>query len=198
MAPVRNRLSTKGVQNAKPPAGKTPRYVLDGGGLYLQIAHTGSKSWVYRFSLNGRERFMGLGSAALVSLAGAREAATDCRRMRSKGVDPIEQRKARRVEDQATATTFDDCSAAYIEAHKAGWRNAKHAAQWARTLKTYASPVFGSLPVQAVDRDLVLKVLEPICRTKPETASRLRGRIESILDWARVRGFRTGENPARW
>ena len=94
--------------------------------------------------------------------------------------------------------TFDQCAAAYFKAHRAGWRNAKHAAQWETTLATYASPVLGKLPVAAVDVGLVLKVLEPIWKPKNVTASRLRGRIESILDWAKVRKYRDGENPARW
>src|SRR5262249_4124841 len=96
------------------------------------------------------------------------------------------------------AMTFRECADAYIKAHRAGWRNGKHAAQWEATLATYAGPVIGTLPVQVIDTALVLKVLEPIWTAKPETAGRVRGRIESILDWAKVRGFRAGENPARW
>jgi integrase len=113
----------------------------------------------------------------------------------------VEARKAKRAEERltaATATTFEQCAERYIAAHRSGWRNPKHAAQWPSTLKTYAYPVFGSLPVQAVDTGLVMKVLEPIWHAKPETASRVRGRIEAVLDWATVRGYRKGENPARW
>src|SRR5262249_11336079 len=117
------------------------------------------------------------------------------------GIDPIEARRAERARqrlDAAKAVTFKQCAEGYINAHRAGWRNGKHAAQWSATLATYAHPVIGALPVQAVDTALVLKVLEPIWSMKPETASRLRGRLESILDYAKVRGYRDGENPARW
>jgi integrase len=144
---------------------------------------------------------MGLGSLTTVSLAKAREFAGECRRIRLQGIDPIDHRNGVRAAarlDAAKAITFDECRGAYIAAHKAGWRNAKHRAQWANTLATYVSPVFGKLPVQTVDVALVMKVLEPIWSTKPETASRLRGRIERILDWAKARGFRSAENPARW
>ncbi|CAO4148973.1 tyrosine-type recombinase/integrase [Methylorubrum aminovorans] len=119
----------------------------------------------------------------------------------AEGIDLIEARNARRDAVRikaAKAITFRQCAAAYIEAHKAGWRNAKHAAQWAATLDTYAHPVFGELPVQAVDTALVMKAVEPIWASKPEIATRVRGRIEAILDWAATRGFRRGENPARW
>jgi integrase len=121
--------------------------------------------------------------------------------MRFDGIDPIEARRAQREQkslDAAKSMTFDACAAAYIDAHKAGWRNEKHFDQWSNTLNTYAGPVFGSLPVQAVDVGLVMKALEPIWQTKSETASRVRGRIESVLDWATVRGYRKGDNPARW
>jgi integrase len=173
----------------------------DGGGLYLQVSAGGAKSWIYRFMLDGRPREMGLGPVTAIPLAEARKRAAECRRMRLDGIDPIEARKAQRDQkklEAAKAMTFDACAAAYIEAHQAGWRNAKHQDQWRNTLKTYAAPVFGSLPVQAVDVGLVMKALEPIWQSKPETASRLRGRIEAVLDWATVRGYRRGENPARW
>ena len=146
-------------------------------------------------------RSMGLGSAESVSLATARALAKACRDELAAGIDPIEARAARKAQADLTAAqsmTFAACAAAYIEAHQSGWRNAKHAEQWKATLATYAYPAFGAIPVQQVNVSLVVKVLEPIWRTKTETASRLRGRIEAILDWARVRGFREGENPARW
>jgi integrase len=200
MAQKLKRLSAKAVQNAK-PRGSIPRFMPDGGGLYLQVSATGTKSWMFRYAINGRERQMGLGSLDGVDLAGARQAATECRRLRSQGVDPIECRDAKRAQARLTAAssmTFNDCASAYIESEKAGWRNAKHAAQWKSTLDTYAGPVFGDLPVQAVDTTMVLRVLEPIWPTKTETASRVRGRIESVLDWATARGYRKGENPARW
>jgi integrase len=177
----------------------------DGGGLYLQCTRgtDGSvrRSWLFRFAANGRERQMGLGSLDEVSLAEARLKAADCRKLRQAGVDPIEDRKAAQAQAALVAAklmTFDDCRDAYIHAHAPAWKNAKHRQQWINTLNAYCSPVFGRVPVQGVDVSLVLKVLEPIWSTKPETASRIRGRIETILDWAKARGLRTGENPARW
>jgi integrase len=172
----------------------------DGGGLYLQVT-AGGASWVYRYMLNGRAREMGLGPLALFGLSEARAKALDARRLRHEGIDPIEARKAARMRerlDAARAMTFKQCAQAYIKSHRTGWRNGKHAAQWEATLATYAEPVIGGLPVHAIDTALALKVLEPIWTEKPETASRVRGRIESILDWAKVRGYRSGENPARW
>jgi integrase len=177
----------------------------DGGGLYLQCTRgtDGSvrRSWLFRFAANGRERQMGLGSLDEVSLSEARLKAADCRKLRQAGVDPIEDRKAAQAQAALVAAksmTFDDCRDAYIHAHAPAWKNAKHRQQWINTLNAYCSPVFGRVPVQGVDVSLVLKVLEPIWSTKPETASRIRGRIETILDWAKARGLRTGENPARW
>jgi integrase len=173
----------------------------DGGGLYLQVTANGSRSWIFRFKQNGRSRDMGLGSLATISLAEAREMAAECRRLRLTGIDPIESRRTDRLQAQLSAArsmTFDQCRDAFIEAHKSAWRNAKHRAQWTNSLATYVGPVFGSMPIQSVDVALVTKVLEPIWSTKPETASRVRGRIERVLDWAKVRGFRQGENPARW
>ena len=180
---------------------KARGYLGDGGGLYLQVSTSGAKSWVFRFKDRGRLREMGLGSVHAIGLAEARKCATACRQMRLDGTDPIAVKKAGRLKaklEAARAMTFRQCAEAYIEAHKAGWQNAKHAAQWSATLKTYAYPVFGALPVQAVDVALIAKVLEPIWKTKTETASRLRGRIERVLDWATVRGYRQGDNPARW
>lgn len=184
---------------------KKPGMLCDGGGLNLQVSAgadgTIRKSWLYRFAADGRERQMGLGSLANVSLAEARERAADARRLREQGIDPIAQRDAQRAAQclaTAKAMTFDQCAEAYIAAHRAGWRNAKHAAQWRNTIATYVSPLLGKLPVQAVDVPLVMKSLEPIWTTKPETASRVRGRIEAVLDWAKVRAYRRGENPARW
>jgi integrase len=173
----------------------------DGGGLYLQVTGSGAKTWVYRFMLHGRAREMGLGPLHIVTLSEAREKTRECRKLRHEGVDPIEARKAKHVEERlaaATALTFKECADRYIEAHKAGWKNSKHAKQWPSTLETYVYPVLGALPVQAVDVGLVMKVLEAIWQTKPETASRVRGRVEAALDWATARGYRKGENPARW
>ncbi len=199
MARTVQRLSPVKVRTAK--AGMW----CDGGGLYLQCTAGADdrlrKSWLFRYASDGRERQMGLGPLDAVSLAEAREKAADCRRLRLAGIDPIAHRDATRMQaalDAAKAMTFDECRDAYIKAHAAGWRNAKHRQQWESTLKTYCSPVFGKVSVQAVDVALVMKAVEPIWATKPETASRLRGRIESILDWAKVRDMRTGDNPARW
>ena len=176
----------------------------DGGNLWLQVSgklEQPARSWLLRFTHNRRARYMGLGPYPDVTLAQAREKAQDARRLLRAGKDPIEERRAQ-VAAQALAAakamTFQQCAKAYIEAHKAGWKNPKHAAQWSSTLEAYAYPVFGHLPVQAVDVGLVMKAVEPIWGAKTETASRLRGRVEAVLDWATVRGFRTGENPARW
>jgi integrase len=173
----------------------------DSDGLYLQVTGAGARSWIWRFTRNGRTRYLGLGSAKAIPLKRARELAAEARRRVAEGVDPIErrreQRSAGRVE-QAKAVTFKQCAESYITAHESGWRNAKHRQQWSASLATYVCPTIGALPVQAVHTGLVLKVLEPIWTAKPETASRVRGRIESILDFAKARGFRDGENPARW
>jgi integrase len=176
-------------------------YYGDGGGLFLQVSAGGAKSWVFRFKETGRLREMGLGPTHTVSLAEARQKALECRKARLDGRDPIEARRAKRMQaklDVAKAITFAACAERYIASHKASWRNPKHAAQWPATLGTYVYPVFGSLPVQAVDVGLVMKGIEPIWAQKPETAGRVRGPIESVLDWATARGYRQGENPARW
>jgi integrase len=195
------RLSPGKVAKATAPAGKTT-LLADGNGLYLRIGPTGAKSWVLRYMAGRKSHDMGLGSLALIGLREARERALQQRRLlRLEGIDPIEKRRAERqvaMIEAASAMTFKNCAEAYIAAHKAGWKNPKHAAQWPSTLQTYVYPIFGDLPVQAVDVGLVTKAIEPIWSTKPETASRVRGRIESVLDWATVRGYREGENPARW
>ena len=173
----------------------------DGGGLFLQVSVNGAKSWVFRFKEGGRLRVMGLGSIHTVSLVEARDKALACRKARLDGRDPIEERRQARGDAKtraAKAMTFRRCAELYIDAHRSGWRNAKHAAQWPATLTTYVYPVFGALPVQAVDTGLVVKAIEPIWAEKSETAGRVRGRIESILDYAAVRGWRQGDNPARW
>ena len=180
---------------------KRPGLYSDGLGLYLQVRGGEAKSWIFRYRVGKKLRDMGLGSVNAVSLAEARERAGRCRNLRANGIDPIEHRRgeeAAQRADAARAVSFEQCATQFVEAHKAGWKNAKHAAQWTATLKTYAYPVFGSLSVASVDTPLVLKVLEPIWNDKTETATRVRGRIESVLDWARVRGYRQGENPARW
>jgi integrase len=173
----------------------------DGGGLYLQVSDTGAKSWIFRYSRNGKAHYHGLGPLQTISLAQAREKARACRHNLLDGIDPIAARKLRFAEQRlrdATAMTFAECAKLYIASHKAGWKSATHAAQWPSSLAAYAYPALGSLSVQDIDVGLVMKVLEPIWTKKPETASRVRGRIEAVLDWAAARGYRQGENPARW
>jgi integrase len=196
MASTINQLTAIKVQKIKQPG-----YHADGGGLYLQASQGGAKSWIFAFSLHGRRREMGLGSASRVSLADARAERDRYNRLLREGTDPIEDRKRRRAEIALTnvkSITFAQAAAAYIATHRAGLKNAKHAKQWATTIATYAEPRLGKLNVADIDTGLIRQVLEPIWTTKPETAGRVRGRIESILDWARVSGYRNGENPARW
>jgi len=181
---------------------KAPGWYADGAGLYLQVSKSGSKSWVYRYKTAGKERRHGLGGySSDNSLKDARISAGECRKLRRQGIDPISYKHqkmvAKRLND-AKAITFKECALSYIASHKSGWRNAKHVAQWTNTLETYAYPIIGELSIQDIDTGLVLAVIEPIWHTKTETASRIRQRIEKILDWAKVRGYRDGENPARW
>jgi integrase len=175
--------------------------LADGDGLYLQVSNATSKSWIFRYRYNGKNREMGLGPLKSVSLAVAREKARDYRAQLADGINPLAAReaaRARSASDDAKAMTFDQCAEAYIKAHAGAWKSAVHHMQWETTLATYVSPVFGSLPVQAVDVGLVMKALEPIWTKKPDTAARIRGRIESVLNWAKARGYRSGENPALW
>ncbi len=178
-----------------------PGYYSDGAGLYLQVSKAGTKSWIFRFTLTGKQREMGLGALHTVSLAEARGKAKACRQSLLDGIDPLEAKNtAKTIEalERAKEKSFDQCAAAYIAAHRGSWKSSKHAAQWESTIATYASPIIGAISVAMVDTALVVKVLEPIWQKKTETATRLRGRIESILDWATTSKFRTGENPARW
>ena len=196
MAKSVERLSAMGVSKLTKPG-----YHCDGAGLYLQVSGSGTKSWIFRYTIAKKQREMGLGPLHTIGLAEARAKAKDCRALMLSGKDPLDAREAHRLSEsieRARMITFDKCAEAYIAAHRGGWKNAKHAAQWESTLATYAGPVIGSLPVAEVDTALVVKVLSPIWQTKTETATRLRGRIESILDWARVSKYRIGENPARW
>lgn len=173
----------------------------DGKGLHLQITKTGVKSWVFRYERGGRERLMGLGPLHTVSLADAREKARGIRAQLLQGIDPLEQRSgdaaARRAE-QASNLDFDGCVKQYIASKEAEWKNAKHRQQWENTLRTHVSPHIGSIYVRRIDTPMVLKALEPIWKTKTETATRVRERIERVLSWATTRGYREGENPARW
>lgn len=190
------RLSAKAVEQQK-RAGYWP----DGGGLYLQVTATRAKSWIFRYTRHGKSREMGLGSLQTVGLADARRKAADARRLLAEGIDPLDSKKSKRQQEalsKARTITFGKCAESYIAAHTPKWKNQKHANQWSSTIETYAAPVIGSLPVQDVDTALVIKVLEPIWNEKTETASRLRSRIEQVLDYASVRGYRSGDNPARW
>jgi integrase len=196
MARIIGKLTARKVETASRPG-----MYGDGGGLYLRVTNDGAKNWVFRFMLNRRPRWMGMGPLHTVTLAEARRRAGEHRLRRHDGIDPIEARRAERLRarlDAAKTITFKECAESYIKSHRAGWSNGKHAAQWEATLATYAEPIIGRLSVQAIDTALLLKVLEPIWTEKPETAGRVRGRIEAVLDWAKVRGYRTGENPAHW
>lgn len=190
------KLSARFVETASKPG-----LYGDGGGLYLKVGGDTAKSWIYRFALNEKPGKMGLGPLVTISLTEARDRAEDARKLVLDGMDPRDarrQRKAAAAAEASRAITFDQAREQFIEAHRAGWKNAKHGAQWTATLATYASPIIGKLPVAEIDVGHVVRIIEPIWATKNETAHRVRGRIESILDWARVRGFRSGENPARW
>ena len=179
----------------------------DGHGLYLQVTlgadgKTKNRSWIYRYAAPAGERHMGLGPLHDVSLAEAREAAAEARKLRRQGIDPIDHRNAARAAAAAVsakeAMTFDGARDAYIASQQAGWRSPIHARQWRASLQQHVSPVFGAVPVARVDTGMIVRALDPIWRTKVRTAARIRGRIESVLDWARTRGLRDGDNPARW
>lgn len=206
MARKVEKLSSAAVKNANKPG-----MYGDGGGLWLHVGpnaldenqkptNTG-KSWIFRFMLDGKAREMGLGPLHTIGLSEARDLAQACRKQVLQGIDPLEvkheKRKARKLE-AAKAISFKDCAGKYIAANRAGWRNAKHAKQWEATLKAYAYPVIGGLSVGAIDTGHVTKILQPIWTTKTETASRVRGRIEQVLDYATTHAWRAGENPARW
>jgi integrase len=204
MARLVKRLSARQVANAKPKRGQSAAVIADGGNLFLQVTagkdgHV-RRSWLFKYELNGRRREMGLGPVYTVSLGEARDKARDLRRQLIGSVDPLEaateQARQRRLE-AAKQMTFGQCVDAYLETHDVAWRNAKHRAQWRTTLGTYCSAI-SDLPVKEIDTDLVLRVLTPLWTKKTETAKRLRGRIERVLAWAKGRGLRSGENPARW
>jgi integrase len=202
---------------------KQPGMYGDGSGLYLQITGNGkdkiAKSWIFRYRFKGHAstsgkplaREMGLGSIDTWSLAEARERARLQRQLLDDGKDPIEAKKQQQLAEalaKAQAVPFQDCAREYIRAHRSGWKSAKHADQWASTLETWAYPIIGKLPVAGISTDLVMKVLQqPISdeedapdfwTARTETANRIRGRIETVLDWAKARKLRDGENPARW
>jgi len=180
------RLTARKIETTKP--GK----YSDGGNLYLIVSPTGARKWVLRFTWRGKAREMGLGTPATVSLADARERAANARRMVGQGLDPINERKR-----TGGVPTFGEMADQVREALSVGFRNEKHRAQWKATLATYAAPL-SDKPIDAILTDDVLAVLKPIWTTKSVTASRVRGRIEKVLDAAKAKGYRQGENPARW
>lgn len=190
------KLTAIGVQRAKGPA-----VLHDGAGLYLRVAASGAKAWVFRYQLGGKRRDMGIGSYPAISLADARQRAAEYRRQRHSGIDPLHARNTERQAQLiavARGRTFRECAVEYIASHRAGWRSAKHNDQWESSLSRFAYPIIGDLPVAAIDTGLIMQVLEPIWSTKLETASRIRGRIEAVLDAAAARGYREGPNPAQW
>jgi integrase len=176
----------------------------DGSNLWLQV--TGdqdypARSWIFRYTKNGQQKYMGLGAYPDVGLREAREKAAEARRLLREGKDPLKERQAQRVAAELEAAkdmTFQQCAERYIEAHRAGWKSQKHVGQWEGSLKRYVYPALGKHSIQVIDTGLVLGVIEPVWKTKTETASRLRSRIENVLDWATARGLRKGDNPARW
>lgn len=181
---------------------KAGRHAVGGVyGLYLDVNGESGRSWVYRVMVGSKRRAFGLGPYPEVGLAQARDKAREMRALIDAGVDPIKRKHELRSQlrvEQEVMKTFRDAAQAYLEAHADTWKNAKHRVQWSSTLETYVYPKIGDLLVRDVDQVGVLSVLEPIWKTKNETASRVRGRIEAILDWSKVRGYRTGENPATW
>jgi integrase len=177
---------------------KTPGLHHAGNGLYLRITPAGGRTWVFRYMHQRVAHSMGLGGG---TLAGARTKAAAARALLDTNQDPLARAKSDRLAkaaEVASTTTFKQAATRFIDDNKSGWKNAKHAAQWTATLDTYVYPVFGNVSVADIDAPMVLKVLKPIWSTKTETARRVRGRIEAVLDWAKVHGMRSGENPARW
>jgi len=206
-----NQLNVKQIEAAKPGLHN------DGGGLCLQVSPTGAKSWLYRYKADGKIRSMGLGSVQTVTLAQARKHADECRQLRQRGIDPLDALNAvkqankaessaleaqakqqAQVESGTAPDLFKNVGADFIATNRSQWRNPKHRQQWENTLLTYVYPAIGHKRCAEVTTDDVLSILKPIWQEKPETASRVRGRIETILNAAKVRGFRSGENPAAW
>jgi integrase len=186
-----NRLSARAVAAIAKPG----RHA-DGGNLYLRIDKGGAKSWVFFYRLNGRQREAGLGGINSISLSKAREKAAKFRELLVDGRDPIDARQAARTERDGRKT-FGVVAYAFLEAKTEGLRNAKHKGQWRRTLETYALPIWHK-PIDTIDTAAILEILKPVWQSKPEQASRVRARIENVLDAARVQGLRSGDNPARW
>lgn len=187
-----NKLSPRKVASA--PPGKHE----DGGGLRLVVAQSGGKKWVVRLTLHQKRREFGLGSFPDVSLAEARAKAAQYRKLADEGKNPSDYFKRLVAQENLSTPTFTSCAARYIQAHRRTWKNAKHRYQWFATIKGHAKPVIGHKPVDEVDTDDVLQILKPIWMTKNETAKRLQGRIENILDYAAAHNFKDPVNPARW
>lgn len=175
-----------------------PGAYADDDGLYLKIGTTGAASWQYRYQINGKRRMMGLGSCANVGLAEAREKAADARKQVKQGIDPLEVKEAEQTAVKAKATTFRELATEYIADHRPGWRNAKHGQQWENTLAQYAFPKIGDKPIAEISTEDVLGILKKLWTEKPETASRLRNRIELVIDAGRAKGLSTAANPAAW
>jgi integrase len=196
MARPLHRLTALKVERAKAPG-----MYADGGSLYLRIAPGGSKQYIFRYIRDGHLHDMGIGPTHTLTLAEARERATDARKLLLDGIDPLANKRTRlatlRAAD-AKAMTFQQCVDGFVRDNDAAWRNAKHRREWVTSLVKYAYPILGSLPVASVDTPLVLRVIKPIWGTIPDTASRVRGRIENVLGWATVHHYRSGDNPARW
>jgi integrase len=193
MARQINRLSARTVSTVR-DSGRHP----DGGGLYLSISPNGGRRWVFIFKRGGKSREMGLGAAKTISLAQARDLAGNARSVLAKGLDPISEREAANRGASTRRLSFRDCAERYIKDNQAGWKNKIHVGQWTSTLRKYVYPTIGSTAVADVSVGDVITILGPIWATKTETASRVRGRIETVLDWGKARGYRDAENPARW
>jgi integrase len=202
------RLTAREVMNAKPPPDRRAVVMPDGGNLYLQVSRSKDdkiwRSWVFRYELDGRRHDLGLGPLHTLDLAEARTKAKTLRQQLLDGIDPLsvkqEARRARlaRLAAEQRAMTFRACAEACMAAHENAWTNAKHRAEWRSTLERFVYPIIGDLAVDDITTAHVVKVLEPIWKEVPETASRVRGRMEKVFGWASVRGFRSGDNPARW
>jgi integrase len=197
MARTLNRLSTKFVESNR----RKPGMYADGGGLYLRVAEGGSKQWVFRYVTNGRLRDMGIGPTHTLDLAKAREKAREARELRLDNVDPIAHKHAKRAAAVAAAAgtkTFRQCAEGFVQDNRKKWGNLKHAQQWETTLVKYVYPTLGNLPVASIDTPLILEVIKPLWKRIPDTANRIRNRIENVLGWATVHHYRAGDNPARW
>jgi integrase len=208
-----NKLNAAEVRNAKPKKGRRATLFADGANLFLQATQSRdgkrvNRSWLFKYELHGNRHEIGLGPLHTISLAEARDRSRRLRQQILEGIDPlaaknesIEARQRERqakLAEQAKLKTFERCAEMYLNVHSDSWKNVKHAAQWATTLKTYAYPVIGDLAVADVETAHLVTLLQPLFKRVPETARRLRGRIEAVLGYATARGFRTGDNPARW